>query len=319
MTSRKVITGNAISFQPISASKPSEQLVTMKKLLKSNHQHLYQLNQLDLNLETTPRDSRYSNHLLELMKKEESASKDPHSSATKALFQKVDDSLRAETRSFFNKLVHQNLKKYHLLQEKFSKERDHLKQELLKELQQSVDSSVTYQDLCPPPSSSSQLISRPFSPNHVYTYEDIEREEERLNADYFQHWFEYESLHLDEAFRLQAAKIDNDWFQHEIQLKSEFDAKKAPFLSKGSTETAKDSSTSLAATAPQPSRWHSAEKQKTLIHTAPVFTPNTQQLSRPASGNHRNRSSKDSHALASALEVRQTLLVLYLLVSDHRR
>eukprot|EP00599_Poterioochromonas_sp_BG-1_P009733 CAMPEP_0173139554 /NCGR_PEP_ID=MMETSP1105-20130129/4328_1 /TAXON_ID=2985 /ORGANISM="Ochromonas sp., Strain BG-1" /LENGTH=435 /DNA_ID=CAMNT_0014052309 /DNA_START=207 /DNA_END=1514 /DNA_ORIENTATION=+ len=293
-----------------SNSNANGSAVVINKMIQTKQQRLYQLNQLDLNLETTPRDSRYSNNLMELMKKEEVLLKDPSSAATKSILQKVDDSLRAETRAFFHKLVVQNVKKYEQLQEKFAKEREQFKHDLLRELQQKYDSSITYHDLIDNttgvlyPSSHSPAGRAP-SPNHVFTAEDLEREEERLQIDYYSHWHEYEMLHLQEAFRLQSAKIDNDWLQHEVQLKSEYDSKKAPFLPKSATmsDPAQSAENSFAATTPQPNRWHNAEKQKTLIHTAPVFSPSTHQLSRPSSAMRRGSKSSKESAMANTLEL----------------
>jgi hypothetical protein len=55
----------------------------------------------------------------------------------------------------------------------------------------------------------------------------------------------------------------------------------------------------------EPQRWHNAEKQKTLIHTAPVFSPSlpahgTTAASRPQSG---TAKKKDNTNAAMLIEV----------------
>lgn len=268
-----------------------------EKLQNFKHKHLHQLNQVDLNLETTPRDSRYSNGLLDLMKKEEIMLKDPNSPATKTIVQRVDDSLRLETKSFFAKLTNANLRKWEALQDKLKKDREALKQEFLRELQAVEGGLKGFAEI----SSLSADVNRSKrqSPNHVYTLEDIEREEARLEVDYYKNWHQYEMVHLQEAFRLQTMKIDNDWAQHEKTIRAEFEAKKAQYLPK--SQQAEFSHASSSAEEAGQQRWHNAEKQKTLIHTAPVFAPSTQQLSRPSSsGVNRKR---ENNAMANALEV----------------
>jgi hypothetical protein len=104
--------------------------------------HTYHVNSVDLTLETTPRDSRYSYGLMELMKKEETLLvKDPSSYAAKSIVAKVDENLRLETRAFFAKMMNSNLKKWESLQEKLKKERDGLKTELLQQLRQTSATS----------------------------------------------------------------------------------------------------------------------------------------------------------------------------------
>jgi hypothetical protein len=283
-----------------------------EKFHRVKQKHFHQRNQIDLTLETTPRDSRYSNGLLDLMKKEEVMLRDPQSPATKTIVQKVDDSLKAETKSFFAKLTHSNTRKWETLQEKLRKDRDALKQEFLRELQ-GVDPTVkafpeaTFQTMNNNNNSLPQKKSSGSAP--VYTMEDIEREEMRLEADYYKHWYSYETTHLQEAFRLQTMKIDNDWNVHERNIRSEFEAKRAQYLPRGMAETNNHNNNNTTTEADP--RFHSAEKQKTLIHTAPVFQPTTHQLSRPlsSSGNGTSRKS-GNNSMANVLEVIRELSLI---------
>lgn len=61
-----------------------------------------QINSLELQLETTPRDSRFSHTLLELMRKEETMANE--SPGAQAVSQKVDEMLKQETQAFFHKV-----------------------------------------------------------------------------------------------------------------------------------------------------------------------------------------------------------------------
>lgn len=283
-----------------------------ERIHQTKQRHAYQLNQLDLNLETTPRDSRYSPTLLELMRKEEVLLKEGGGSggsgggaaaggnqqqlsqATKTLMQKVDDSLKIETKHFFAKLTAANLKKWEMLQEKLKKERDQLKSEFYRELQnQQISlSSIPNPSLIP----LNQIYKKP-SPGQIITAEDLAKEEERLNLDYHQRWYQIEMIHLQEAFRLQSCKIDSDWGQHERTIRNEYETKKASLLPKGSSDF-QSHQNNLDNEQQQQQRWHSAEKQKTLIHTAPVFTPSTHQLNRPSSSNvAKKRDSASPSAL----------------------
>jgi hypothetical protein len=313
----------------------------LEKLSSLKTQHVYASNALDLTLETTPRDSKYSSYLMELMKKEEtlllkgggssSASSNDLPSTTKMVIHKVDDALKQETKAFFHKLMSSNMKKWEHLQEKMKKERESLKNELIRELSSSnpVVSGEFLRFLSSLEGSqgkksgsdasaisSATVAKRPSSPSHVFTAEDLAKEEERLSVDYYSHWYQYETIHLQEAFRLQTLKIDRDWNAHEMNLRNDFEAKKAPYLTSsfssshgsGKSSNATTPTTRLedekAADGHSHRQWHNAEKQKTLIHTAPVFTPST---TRPTSsgGFRGNAGKKDSNnSMLNALEVR---------------
>jgi hypothetical protein len=330
----------------------------LDKLSSLKRQHLYAYNTLDLNLETTPRDSKYSSYLMELMKKEEtlllkgggggggsSSSSNDLPPTTKMVIQKVDDALKQETKAFFHKLMSSNMKKWEQLEEKMKKERESLKNELIRELSSSnhlVSSDLLrslsiveeghghggkksgdHPSLTTTTTTTTTSAKRPFSPNHVFTAEDLAKEEERLSVDYYSHWYQYETIHLQEAFRLQTLKIDRDWNSHETNLRNDFEAKKAPFLSSsfsssiGSGKSSSNSTTPTtrfeddkAADGHSHRQWHNAEKQKTLIHTAPVFTPSaTRPTSSSGGGLRSSGGKKDSNnSMLNALEVRLSLL-----------
>lgn len=218
----------------------------VNKIREIKKLHRIQVNQLDLNVETSPRDSRYSQQLLEMMKKEELLlNKEPTSPTTRAMTAKVDEGLRSETQAFFAKLVSQNIRKWEILREKLAKSRASLNNEVIGK-QHMFSSQVE---------------------SNVASTSMIELEEDRLLADYYKNWLQYEGFHLNQAFQSQQARIDNDWSVHEKNLQQEYSVKKASIV--GSSVDAFNDSSHL----PDDSRWQHPEKQKTLIHTAPVFTP----------------------------------------------
>ena len=236
-----------------------EELVQKIRELKKAHRN--QFNQIDLNLETTPRDSRYSQQLLEMMKKEELLlSREPSAQSTRVLVQKVDEGLRSETQAFFAKLSSQNIRKWEQLNEKFKKDRNQLR----------------------------NLLKRQSSPSIDNPTVTLEAEEERLAMDYYKNWHQYESYHLQQAFQSQLARIDADWLNHEKTVQREYEVKKAAILGVQHNHISTDYNDQ------HNNRWQHPEKQKTLIHTAPVFTPNTSLRPSSAhklSGNQRKRES----------------------------
>jgi len=88
-------------------------------------------------------------------------------------------------------------------------------------------------------------------------------------------------FNLKEAFKSQNLRVDRDWQQHEKALSDDYRIRRGKIAptsdSHSHSNSNNNNSTSFAAVeAPDP-RWHSAEKQKRLIHTAPVLAPSRQQ------------------------------------------
>lgn len=222
--------------------------------------------QMELTFETTPRDSRYSNGLLELMKKEEGIMKDSsNSTAVKAIVQKVDDALRAETQAFFARNAAQNIKRW-----------ASLKQKLLKEVQALRTEIMTNDGFG---------RSKPHGKRIVEPVDSLEAEAERLEADYNKNWFHYENYNLQQAFKSQTARVESDWQAHEQSVIDDYKSRKEAL---GFDCHDVRSSNSFASPGSD-QRWQHPEKQKTLIHTAPVLTP-TRDLS--SSGDFNNKWAK---------------------------
>lgn len=253
----------------------------IQRIRELKKQHYQQFNEVDLILETTPRDSRYSTQLVELMRNEETAlAQDSQSSVALSLIQRVENSLSNETKGFFQNVVKHNAKKLSMLRENYTQDRQRIKMDFNRGMN-TQNSNLSHNTL---------LHNNTSGNNHNSSA--IEREEERLLADYYNNWKQYESLHLQEAFQAQGCKIDNEWGKQEQSLKEEYYTKKAGLL--GTTPhalmantnetTANNSSNTMNR------QFHNAEKQKTLIHTAPVFSP-TRAVMKPSNKNQLEVSS----------------------------
>jgi hypothetical protein len=293
-----------ISFPKLSLKRMDEILEKIAQLKRSQE---LMIAQQDLTLEVTPRDSRFSTNLLELMRKEETMLRESFTPATKLLIQKVDDALRQETQQFFAKVVNQNNKKWDTLRTNLTKEIQLLKKQLaqrlqsddrlIKQIQTAVNSNNKSNNnnnkridmISSNPMYYYYLRNPDQWPNHfpipkTLTTEELllQQEEERLRVDYYINWYRYEMLHLQEAFRSQVNRIDRDWQQHEKTIEQEFTIRREKILGPStitSNTTANTSTTATTVSEPiitsGGGKFHHPEKQKTLIHTAPVFQPNT--------------------------------------------
>jgi hypothetical protein len=258
-------------------------------LKKAHHQ---QRIQLELSFETAPRDSRYSNTLIDMMRKEEQiVAKDPHSPVTKSIIQKVDDTLRAETRGFFQKTTQKNVKRWNMMKEKFDQETNQVSNGILDELRH-ITSGRAAGASSPPliiPSSMRKELS--------CTPEQLDAEAERLEYDYNKNWYKYENFNLQEAFKSQNNRIENDWGVHEQALEDEYQAKREKIAGPQAAAAYGRSPLNSPGAQQHDPRWQHPEKQKTLIHTAPVLSPTRQQQDSSAAGGW-GKGGKDNAAIA---------------------
>jgi len=222
-------------------------------------QYLQRL-QLELTLETIPRDSRYSAQLIDLMKREETAIRDNFgTSATQDLIQRVDDALRSETEKFFNKTVQQNVKRWVALQKKIEGEIQRFKDDTSG---MPAESQSNGSGACPSNGAAGD------GKRSVPSVDDMNRETLRLEHDYNKNWHKYEEYNLRSAFKSQIARVENDWIAQEVSLTEDYNTRKAAIVGSSALD-----SPSRQAAAGNSDRWQHPEKQKTLIHTAPVLSP----------------------------------------------
>ncbi|CBJ31731.1 hypothetical protein Esi_0278_0041 [Ectocarpus siliculosus] len=98
-------------------------------------------------------------------------------------------------------------------------------------------------------------------------------------------WAEDERFNLKNAFGLQLQRLEMDWEAHEIKVREEYDTHRDQIRSRSGMSTpgggdgaryGSRGGTGVADAASASSMpWRSREKQSRLIHTAPVFQPET--------------------------------------------
>jgi hypothetical protein len=186
---------------------------------------------------------------------------------------KVDNALRAETVSFFSKVANLNAKRWQSINQKC----EHDVQMILNDSNRNSSSSSNNHT-----NASNNILKS-------VTSLDLDLEEIRLEEDYNLHWYKYEGFHLSEAFRTQQEKLDVEWETYANQIRDAIHERRvallnakgidASHLNSNSSPTNEDSSFGQ--------KFHHPEKQKTLIHSAPVIAPKVDLLSsksKPAAG-----------------------------------
>ena len=274
-----------------------EDALSQLKVLTSEHQQ--QRTQLELNLETTPRDSRYSSNLVGLMKAEEdNTGKDKM--ALVDLNRKVDEALSLETHKFFEKTAAQNIKRWKALSQKLDLEREKYRMQLSDQIIRVNPNYIPIVGAYSNGSDFSDTLNLQVSDStnkKILTAEDLDEESLRLEQDYNRNFIAYEGFNLSEAFQSHKLKVDKDWSVHESLLEEDYKSRRhlitglsvkvvlypaceltdliphfdvLLLVGVGSEEVK-----TVAAQVPdtQENRWQHPEKQKTLIHTAPVLSP----------------------------------------------
>jgi hypothetical protein len=194
------------------------------------------------------------------MKREETAIRDNFgTSATQDLIQRVDDALRSETEKFFNKTVQQNVQRWVALQKKIEGEIQRFKDDTSG---MPVESQSNGSGACP------SSVAACDGKRSVPSVDDMNRETLRLEHDYNKNWHKYEEYNLRSAFKSQIARVENDWIAQEVSLTEDYNSRKAAIVGSSALD-----SPSRQAAAGNSDRWQHPEKQKTLIHTAPVLSP----------------------------------------------
>lgn len=251
-------------------------LLRIKSIKQNHHQRRVQT---ELTLETSPKNSRYSAGLVDLMKKEEQMVRDNAMSGAQPLIRKVDELMRNETKQFFAKCAEKHIRKWLSLKEQFEKEDKELRDEIISGLK------YHFSQLPKVPSKSSKQ-------RRIPTAKELEAEAQRLESDYNRNWYQYESFNLQEAFQSQTNRVENDWGTHEKQLREEYRQKMEPYAVSNTSSVEQQ----------QDPRWQHPEKQKTLIHTAPVLTP-SRQIQSPSHNSKSPMFTRRKDCMLSQLEL----------------
>ena len=205
-----------------------------------------QRTQLELVLETTPRDSRYSALLVSLMKAEEDNTV-KEKAAVIELNRKVDEALSQETHKFFEKTASQNIKRWKPLAQRLELDREKYRTILNDQIARvnstqsgainggvleanSTSSSSSSSNLLPSSSKSKKLLLTTGvekgilveTGKKVLTSDDLDEESLRLEEDYNKNFLHYEGFNLSEAFKSHKLKVDKDWSVHEQLLEDDY-------------------------------------------------------------------------------------------------
>ena len=223
----------------------------------------------ELKLETTARSAQYSPRLMDMMRREEGALRDG-AAASDDMFKKVDELIGQETRSIFAKITGQNCNTWSSFNKSLINGAKKFVEETRHAYRGSPDSVTSIAGDTNPSRSARNAAGAEGmrAPVDMWYVKESLRLEEHYNRD----WLDIETFHLTEAFKSQEAKITTEWAEHEGQLTRELMNKRAEL----DPTDAADVGGRMASPSGSDSgseRWHSAEKQKTLIHTAPVLSP----------------------------------------------
>ena len=223
----------------------------------------YSRAECELKLETTPRNAQYSHRLTEMMRREES-SLNQGIEATD-MFQKVDDLILTETRSIFSKIGEQNCKKWRSFLSSTEATCKRFTEDVRQLIRCSPDGvSDLHADMAGLEISNGLPVGLKPTGSTLLALERI-----RLEEYYNKHWLDIEGHHLTEAFKSQENKIAAEWQSHEEQVRKELSDKRAEYGVHDNTSPVRAGGSGTSS----PGKWQPAEKQKSLIHTAPVLSP----------------------------------------------
>lgn len=194
------------------------------KSLTADHQQ--QRTQLELTLETTPRDSRYSANLVGLMKAEEdNPGKDK--AAIHELNRKVDEALSLETHKFFERTAAQNIKRWKVLSQKIDLDREKYRL-LLSDTVSKINPNhgPTANVTNGSDNFSKQILQPDARCLRIPSVDDLDEESLRLEQDYNKNFLVYEGFNLSEAFKSHKLKVDKDWGVHELLLEEDYKSRR---------------------------------------------------------------------------------------------
>ena len=209
---------------------------------------------IELQLETANQDTKFSASLSALMQREDQLLRNGNPS--NEIRQKIDVNLERETIQYYNQILKSHLS---LWINYYTK------------LKQSIPPSLL--------SLNSELSEKKSLSNE----DDLELENLRLQAEYNRNYLSHEIFNLNEAFALQAHKIDSEYSTIEKSL-----SLKLGHLNHSYNKSNTHSS--------EVSKWYHPEKQRRLIHTAPVLSP-----SQPSKGQSLSSYSFTEEVIRSQL------------------
>ena len=177
-----------------------------KRLVKRSH--YLQRYQMELNLETMPREV-YSNKLIDAMRREEVLTRDG-SVVPAQTIKAIDDMLKAETEKFYRRITQENTKRWGVLRKKLQGD--------MKEYQKRDGGGAGLKAAAGAGAIENGTDGEGENP--------FESELLRLEEDYNRNWIKYEGTNLKTAFVAQMSRVESDWSAHEASLVDDFNRRK---------------------------------------------------------------------------------------------
>jgi len=233
-----------------------------KKIEELRNQWRRQRELQDLDIETSPIESKFSKDLLELMRLEEVSGAKGNYQEYEMISQRVNNQLKTETTRHYNKQVEVNLKKLNSLFRQQVSEREQFVESVQKQCHAICECAQT------PMTDEETLKQRMELPMRRSDMEAFAAEERRLWRIAQQDMPKAERFHILNAFSLQLERVEAEWGAHEQQMATDFQARKRAI-------EGRDQDVEKSVVHAPVGRWKSKEKQSRLIHTAPIQEPST--------------------------------------------
>lgn len=217
---------------------------------------------LDLELETTPIESKFSSELVRLMNNEDELASQGDFRQHEMIAQKADELLGKETSKHFRIQANINMKKMSTLFRQQVLERDQFFETVKRQFAAICESANQ-------PPISDDVINERMMNGHfaIDPSQEFAAEERRLWRVAQQEMPKAERFHIANAFALQLERVDVEWSAHEEQMKQDYAARRSRIQGRDVERTTVQTPVG---------RWKSKEKQSRLIHTAPVQEPSSQ-------------------------------------------
>ena len=267
-------------------------------LLGRSKQWYRERRKMDLEIEQSPLESKFSAQLQDLMGQEEQiCAMGPDyvqgraAQQAAATFAKVDELLAVETKRYFETQSRYNQQRWQSLFRRHAQEQARFHEELDARMRAVATHVGAAADAAAPepadgrddaswawPSASSPTAAQQAAARPAPGGDDADADrrfdeaERRMRAATAAAWREHELFNLSCAFGLQLARVDAEWAAYESRLKQEVDARLGALDARRT-----DAAVAEPADAGGPRQWRDKEKQSRLVHTAPVFEPDAQQ------------------------------------------
>jgi len=205
----------------------------------------------------------------------------------KDISREVENALNHETKAFFTKMSTSNKKRWNFLLQKSQKDKEALLDVVRDTCAHdfTADDHILDEDFAYESAGKSDrnlgggkvLSGRKnkfIAGSDNVSALDIEIESLRLEEDYNKNWLDIESFHIQEAFKSQKDRIDSEWATHFDRLNLQYESKRLEIEGHSNNRgSSAGGGKRRSGEQGKDGRWQHPEKQKTLIHTAPVFSP----------------------------------------------